>query len=536
MNENPLSNLREKYHLKIKRKYVTGQFFEGPIPQLYQEYTKYRALYELAKLVTLESDVESFINALLDKLIDFSGAERSLILIYNSKAEIVHQIGRNLKHEDIHHPSFEVSWSIINQCRNSKDVIFQKNALGDSQFKRAKSVLRLNILSVICVPIIFQENVIGILYIDNRTVRGLFNDQICDLVNQSVNLISSYLFSILQRIELEQSMAEMEMELSAGRNGQPIIGNSPEIKKVLQFIEQAANTTATVLVEGESGTGKELVALALHHKSDRKDRNFISLNCGALQENLLESELFGHVKGAFTSAHADKKGWFETADGGTIFFDEISEMGQPMQVKLLRILQTGEFSPVGSTLIKKCDVRIIAATNISLQELINNGKFRPDLYYRLNILNINVPPLRDRGQDILLLANYFLKLYATKLGRDRLTLGPQIGRLLQQYEFPGNVRELENIMQRVTVLAQGTEVEATNLPDNLLHDNTSQQHIGAFAEEKRVVVEKFEKEYLQTLLQKTNGVISKAARLADMDNKNFHQKMTKYGLKAQNYK
>ena len=211
-------------------------------------------------------------------------------------------------------------------------------------------------------------------------------------------------------------------------------------------------------------------------------------------------------------------------------------MSPSLQVKLLRILQTGEFSPVGSNDIKKCDVRIIAATNVSLQDLINNGNFRSDLYYRLNILNINVPPLRDRGQDILLLADYFLTMYAAKLKREKKKLGPHISRLLLNYDFPGNVRELENLMQRVTVLAQENEVEEAALPDVMLHSTNSQQSCGAFAEEKRHVVEKFEKEYLQSILQKTNGNISKAARLAEMDNKNFHQKMIKYGIKAQKFK
>lgn len=303
MIENPISDLKDSGHFKIKRKNVTGQLFEGPIHQLYQSYAKYRALYELAKLVTSESNIENFINALLDKLIDFSGAERSLILIFDSNGEIAHEVGRRLEHKDINHPNFEASKSIIDECRASKNVVFQKNALEGPKFKRSKSVLRLHILSVICVPIICQESVIGILYLDNRTVSGIFNDQISDLVSASVNPLSSYLYSILQRKELEQSVAEMEIEISAGRDEQLIIGNSPQINKVLHFIEQAANTTATVLVQGESGTGKELVAKALHNKSDRKDKRFVSLNCGALQENLLESELFGHVKGIYRGLH-----------------------------------------------------------------------------------------------------------------------------------------------------------------------------------------------------------------------------------------
>jgi len=312
-----------------------------------------------------------------------------------------------------------------------------------------------------------------------------------------------------------------------------IIGAGAKMQKIIKFIEQVADTNATVLLEGESGTGKELGARALHENSSRRCKPFVSLNCGALTETLLESELFGHIRGSFTGAVQNKKGWFETADGGSIFFDEISEMSPGLQVKLLRILQTGEYSPVGSNEIRKCNVRIIAATNRHLESMIKEGKFRPDLYYRLNILYLYLPPLRERREDIPLLIRHYLDHYGRQLGKENLHLSADAEGLLLQYDYPGNIRELENIILRSLVMAEDEEVELRHLPESVVPcESETAAAPQNFSLVKKAVIERFERDYLETTLERAHGIVAQAAKIAGIDAKNFYQKMQKYQIKA----
>ncbi|NIT72171.1 sigma-54-dependent Fis family transcriptional regulator, partial [candidate division KSB1 bacterium] len=250
-------------------------------------------------------------------------------------------------------------------------------------------------------------------------------------------------------------MQSLEIRLRNTHRFEAIVGHDPKIVEILKLVSQIANTEATVLIQGESGTGKELIARALHSNGRRKCQPFIPINCGALPENLLESELFGHVRGAFTGAIKNKRGWFACADGGTIFLDEVHEMSPGLQVKLLRVLQTGQYSPVGSTEISTCDMRVIAATTKNLTRMIREDQFRGELYYRLNVIDIKLPPLRDRKCDIALLIQHFLKFFHTKYGKENLRISRDAESLLLSYTYPGNVRELENIIERAVVLAEG---------------------------------------------------------------------------------
>lgn len=517
---------------------IKSEFFEGSGEELYSCYLRYRLLYELGRLVTSQTQIDRIIDILLDKLIDLTGAERCLVLIFNDQNQVLYQVGRNLKHEEISAPAFEVSWSIIEKAKQRCAPVCLRNALENGEFKASKSVHRLKILSVLCMPVLYEGMCIGVLYADNRTVQGIFREDTCSLFRQLGELISGQLAAALQRKELENHILNLSKHLHSRAKYHSIIGTSPQIRQVLQFIDQVAATSATVIIEGESGVGKELVAKALHENSKRCTKPFVSLNCGALTETLLESELFGHVKGAFTGASRDKKGWFETANGGTIFFDEISEMSTGLQVKLLRILQTGEFSPVGSNEIKTCDVRIIAATNQHLEDLVKAGKFRSDLYYRLNILYLYIPPLRERREDIPLLATYYLHHYSQQLGKESLRLSREVRESLLRYEFPGNIRELENAMQRSAVLAEEQEVQLRHLPDSFRPLTVGQGAIAPrnFAEAKRGVVEKFERDYIEKTLQESNGIVARAAKLAGMDAKNFCQKMARYKIRGAAYK
>ena len=528
---------RQLSRLRVKNGRIKTETFDGTLDELYADYERYRRLAELAQHVTSNASIDFILETILDRLNQYCGSERSLILLFDQSGEPVFEKGRNLLKLDIDEPGFEVSWSIITQVKKSKKPIYLKNALERDEYKNAKSVMRLKILSVICTPIIYENRVIGIFYADNRQLDGIFSKSDCELVNQAVQFLSGHVFSLLTTIELQNNLKHLKEQMSNGHKYPEIFGNNAKLQDILNLVDQVANTTATVLIQGASGTGKELIARALHRNSSRVDRRFISLNCGALPETLLESELFGHVKGSFTGAVKDKKGWFESADGGTIFFDEISEMSPALQVKLLRILQTGEFSPVGSDDIKKCDVRVVAATNVDLKALVDKGGFRADLYYRLNIINLQLPLLKERRDDILLLAAHFIEKHGAAVNKSNLKLDPRAQQILLAYDFPGNVRELENAMQRAVVLCQDEIITAADLPESLRNIRPATLFMtGTFADEKAKVVAAFEKEYITNALIKSEGVVAKAARFSGMNGKNFYQKMEKYHISAVRFK
>jgi DNA-binding NtrC family response regulator len=314
-----------------------------------------------------------------------------------------------------------------------------------------------------------------------------------------------------------------------------LIGQAAAMRSVFKMIESISGSSATVLVQGESGTGKELVARAIHERSPRKSRPFVAVNCSALTETLLESELFGHVRGAFTGAMKDKKGLFEAADGGTLFLDEIGDMPPATQVRLLRAIQEGEIKPVGSHENSKVDVRIIAATNVDLSVAKAKGRFREDLFYRLNVIAIHLPPLRDRADDVPLLAYHFLKKHAVRQNKNRLTrIEPSTLELLQNHRWVGNVRELENVIERAVILGPGESLTAEDLPPTLTEsrrlaevDTTSLSHL-PYAQAKKLATRAFERRYLSGLLERTGRNISSAARAAGMDRSNFRRLLKQY--------
>ncbi|MFQ5633641.1 MAG: sigma-54 interaction domain-containing protein, partial [bacterium] len=341
----------------------------------------------------------------------------------------------------------------------------------------------------------------------------------------------------LEREQLQNHIDTLETALRDRYDFANIVGAHPKMVDLLELVGQVAGSDASVLIQGESGTGKELIAEALHFNSHRKDKPFVALNCGALPAMTLESELFGHAKGAFTGAIQDKDGWFEKADGGTIFFDEVSEMPKALQVKLLRVLQKGKYAKVGSTAIQTCDVRVVAATNKNLKSFVEKKRFRQDLYYRLNVFEIYVPPLRERREDIPLLARHFLDLFAP--GKIGLWLSSEAESLLMAYDYPGNVRELENIIQRAVILARGDTIEPRHLPPDVCRTGAVSEQTGKispFKIAKQRIVEAFEREYLADCLRATQGNISAAARIAGIDVKNFHQKIRAHRIDPGEFK
>jgi two-component system response regulator PilR (NtrC family) len=314
-----------------------------------------------------------------------------------------------------------------------------------------------------------------------------------------------------------------------------IIGQSPKMLTLYNLLEKVAPTKTNILITGESGTGKELVAKAIHYNSPRKEKPFVILNCGAIPEPLIESELFGHMKGAFTDAIATKKGLFEVADEGTIFLDEISELPLPMQVKLLRVLEEKEFKRVGGTEDIRVDVRIISATNKDLEEEAKSKRFREDLFYRLNVIQIKLPSLRERKEDIPILAAYFLKKYSEELNKNIERISPDALRLLLHYDYPGNVRELQNMIERGVALEGTPELTLSNLSSYLdgqfpLKKGTMDLEIPGEGINLEKAVEDFERTLLLKALDKTKGVKKKAAKLLHINFRSMRYRLEKYGL------
>jgi two-component system response regulator HydG len=343
----------------------------------------------------------------------------------------------------------------------------------------------------------------------------------------------------------------LEEQLDRGAGGAlgDIIGASGTMRAVFRLVEGVASASSTVLILGESGTGKELVARAIHRRSARSAKPFVAVNCSSIPDTLIESELFGHVKGAFTNANTSRAGLFEIADKGTLFLDEVGDLSLAAQVKLLRALQEGEIKRVGSNETRVVDVRVIAATNVDLVEKIATGRFREDLYYRLNVIAIGLPPLRERRDDIPLLAQHFLRKFARQTGKEIRRLTPEALEALTSYGWPGNVRQLENAIERAVVLASGGEITLADLPDAISGGPRSSTQLAGrpiadvdtaieivarslldvpYAEAKRRIVRDFDRAYAQGLLERSKGNVSEAARLAGLDRSNFRRVLRKH--------
>ena len=325
------------------------------------------------------------------------------------------------------------------------------------------------------------------------------------------------------QIALKKENEALRTKVVTLENVDDIIGNSEEIVRVLKEVEKVAQSNSPVIITGESGTGKELIARAIHSNSPRKFFPLVSVHCGALTESLLESELFGHEKGAFTGAMFNRKGRFEMADGGTIFLDEIATISAKMQIELLRVLETKTFVRVGGNKEITSDFRVICATNKDLKKMVALGTFREDLYYRLNVVTISVPPLRDRIDDIPLLVDYFLKEYCTSMSRDLIPINHSAMERLKEYRFPGNVRELENMIERAIVIGNDKEIRLKDLPfeKEVILDSTES-------------LEDLEKKHLLCILLKYDWNISRAARALAVDRVTLYNKIRKYGLKSVN--
>jgi Nif-specific regulatory protein len=392
-------------------------------------------------------------------------------------------------------------------------------------------------LTFICVPVMLNRKAVGALGVDlafkkernyERTVK--FLRVVSSMISQAVKvhrLVES------ERQRLVDENTHLRQELKERYDFSNIIGNSGPMKQVYEQVAQVAHTNTTVLIRGESGTGKELIAHAIHYNSLRAKKPFIKVSCAALPETLIESELFGYEKGAFTGAQVRKKGRFEMAEGGTLFLDEIGDLNLSTQVKLLRVLQEREFERLGGTETIKANVRLIAATNKDLERAIGEGAFREDLYYRLNVFAIFVPPLRERKPDVLLLADHFLEKYALEHGKNIKRISTPAIDMLMSYHWPGNVRELENTIERAVLVCDGNVVHGHHLPPTL---QTAEASGTVMSTSLAEAVQAYEKDVIQDALKTTRGNCAKAARMLATTERIISYKVKKYGIDCTRFK
>lgn len=347
----------------------------------------------------------------------------------------------------------------------------------------------------------------------------------------------------IELMQMKNQIDELQHQLKNKEEGTNIIGQHPQMQDLFKKIGVISNTpnTTNVLILGETGTGKELVARVIHENGSHSTQPFQAINCTVLPENLLESELFGHEKGAFTGADHRKPGKFELANEGTLFLDEIGDMPETLQKKLLRVIQERSFERLGGNEQIKLNARIIAATHRELKDAVKKGTFREDLYYRLNVMEIVLPPLRDRKEDIPLLANYFLNKYTDRLEKKFTGITSEVMKTLSRYSFPGNVRELENIMERAVALERGEVLSMQSLPQGLLMEESNKSvNIPILSKEfstaKKIIIEAFEKKFLLERLKETRGNVSEAARIAGIERQSFQRLMKKYNLSSEDFK
>jgi DNA-binding NtrC family response regulator len=343
--------------------------------------------------------------------------------------------------------------------------------------------------------------------------KPFINDEIRVMLRRALN----------QR-HLSRENRHLKRELRERYRFENIVGNSEAMEKVYRLIEKVSGISSNVLIVGETGTGKELVARAIHYNSERSDRPFVAVNCGALTESLLESELFGHLKGAFTGAIANQEGFFRKADKGTLFLDEISEVSHGLQVRLLRAIQEREVIPVGGREPLRFDVRLIAATNRLLEDEVKKGTFREDLFYRINVITIPLPPLRDRKEDVPLLVNHFLQKYAQRLGKPSVKILREAMQALVNYDWPGNVRELENMIERAVALCEEDLIERTDLPDKLTQVKIAIRDL----DEYEMTLDALEEQHIKKVLQKVNGDKVKASQILGINLSTLYRKLARY--------
>lgn len=477
----------------------------------------YKRIYAFSRELLRNHSMPELLEKLLDQVIEVTAAERGFIILMEGNIPKV-AIGRNIQRESLGDAVALYSDSIVERVVREMKPIIVSDALRDEQFKTSVSVVNLQLSSVMCAPLTERGKLLGVLYVGNSHISSLFDQSTLEILTVFSAQASLLIRNALLVNELELDNQKLLSKLDEIQTG-GIIGSSASITKILHTVRKVATTDVSVLVTGETGTGKELIARELHRQSNRSEGPFITINCGAIPENLLESELFGHVKGAFTGAVHTKLGKFQAADKGTIFLDELGEMPLSLQVKLLRVLEDKTITKVGDTRSEPVDIRIVAATNRNLEEEVQHGRFREDLYYRLNVITLLLPPLRERGDDIGLLARYFLQKFTKEYERPLKGFTPQAMITLRKYPWKGNIRELVNRMRKAVILAEGTHIDT----DDLEIRDDQLEPILSLSEAK----EQFQANYIREVLERNNGNRTKTARDLGVDPRTIFRHLEK---------
>ncbi len=471
------------------------------------ELNSYKRLFEFSQRLMDSYEIPSLLDQLLDVVIKVTNADKGFIVLVESGEPVV-KVARNLRRETISDAVSHLSDAILARVIESKKPLIISDALNDNDFKDSLSVMNLRLTSVMCVPLLERGNLIGLIYVGNDNVAQLFDEAALEILTIFAAQASLVIRNALLVNELQLDKRSLQERMERMRFGE-ILGSSPAMQEVFRKVQRVAGTDITVLVSGETGTGKELIAREIHNRSSRAKGPFVSINCGAIPENLLESELFGHVRGAFTGAIANKPGRFQAANKGTLLLDEIGEMPVALQVKLLRALQERAVCRVGDTANEPVDIRVIAATNRDLEAETKAGRFREDLYYRLNVVHLVLPPLRERGDDIVVLARYLLSRYAQELGSKVRGFTPGAISAVKRYPWPGNIREMENRIKKALVLADKAMLGAEDLginPDEL-------PAILTLAEAR----ERWQRQYINEVLNLNGGNRTRTARDLGVD-------------------
>jgi transcriptional regulator with GAF, ATPase, and Fis domain len=470
-------------------------------------------------------DLPQLQRELLKLILEVIPAEREAILLVDRSQDMFGSVcgwSKLAGFDD----SIRVSQTITNQVLREGVALLSNDLFESEGLSERPSLVDARVCSVLCVPLIFLEKTLGVIYLDTSDPAARFDETHLQLITAIAGIAAAPLENA-RRVEwLEDENQRLNEEVHVEHQ---MIGESAPMRAVYQFIGKVAPTDSTVLIRGESGTGKELAARAVHMNSLRATKPFIAINGATLSETLLESELFGHEKGAFTGAIAQKRGKLEVADGGTLFLDEIGELTPLIQAKLLRVLQEREFERVGGVRPVKVDVRIIAATNKNIEEAVKNGSFRQDLYYRLNVVSVTMPPLRDRREDIQLLASYFSSVYSKKCKRRIQGISPEARALLRAHDWPGNVRELENAIERAVVLGSTEIITPEDLPEALVEAGDANAisvtgYHAALKTAKRLIVVK--------AVEAAGGNYTEAAKQLGLHPTNLHRLIRTLDLKA----
>jgi len=498
------------------------------------------ALLREAALVISATSAPRVLELALDAMIRLSGAQRGFILLSHADGAQEVAAARNMERRRVEDAAGEISRRVVGAVLADGKPVRLEDALHTAPFSLAESVTRLKLLSVLCAPIRAGGRIAGAVYLENRKATGLFTEETERLVAEFAETVGAALSNAEAFEDLRLSRDALRAAVTREHGFEGIEGRDRGFCELLKTVATAAKGDIPILIEGESGTGKELIARAVHLGSPRRDRAFVSVNCAALPHALLESELFGHTRGAFTGAVRDRRGLFSSANGGTIFLDEIGEMAPELQGALLRVLQSGEYRPVGSDAAAHADVRVVAATQRSLAEEVRAGRFRDDLFFRLNGVHVRVPPLRERREDIPLLVGRFLEKF--KVSGEEPALTDEARACLMAYDYPGNVRELETIIRRAVLFARQGKIGIEALPPSVTKAGaetllvpvrvpaTGAQLLAAKRESSRAAASELERAFLLQALALSGDRPGEAARRAGMNRSQFEKMLSRHGL------